>query len=985
MTTTARHSASSAAIACLLLGGGAPMPAAFAQQRVGVDSAVNPNAMGIPPGGLPRRLVLGQDVLFNERITTSAEGQTQILFVDESTLSVGPNANMVVDQFVYDPNTGAGKLAASLTRGVFRFVGGKLSKQDNAVTMRTPTATIGIRGGVMLVDLAANGGLSVIFVFGKAVTVTGLNGSSQTLIRPGFEVTVAGPGATPSAPAPAPPGATAALLAQLDGRAGAHGGAPIVPTEVTVAQSGIARAISADLVASLRAAATNRPPLRQAANVGPTVRQAQLNNQNVSIPGARVTTLAGGPPVAIAQLPSVPPGTRIPAATRPLTPLVPPVVPPFVPPTTPMTTMTYAGNFKSTNGFGATNGLLDPGGTTSNGIAYAGGALSYPTGSPQNGVFTASLGNEGQMTIPLPPGNATLPADGAGTASPAGPVTGTTYMSPDGRFFYANLTPVNAPGEREFIYGGQPVAPGLYQPTGATRVLAFNVQPDAALQSNIPFIRNAAGGNLPNAVVSPYYAAAPANVAFGDNRTNAARTATLQASLAINGQGASQQSAIVVQTGQFFTAADGGVAVTGLVRGSSRLDPTAPPVRIASSAANVIDGNGGRIYGGNAISGFVLDQNGYDFNTNYAPNQLASENVLVSPSTTSTNYAFNQPVIPTTVPAEVGAPSNRTTQTLTGFIGGFEQQRAAANGVSPPPSLVLGSASITTDATTNRVAAQLNGALLSPGDLPNPNAASNAQTQSLNFGSVSGLSAARSAFVDDSHFAAVEAAYNPAATTPASQGVPPVTVNNQILTFNGDLGQAGFLYLVSSGTVPSTALLPPGVQYCQCQYLQWGDWGGDIRGGTTDNNTLRERAHINFWVAGVPTSAADISALQAANFTGTYTGALTGAVFNNGAQYLAAGGLKATYAFGTQTGSFQVINYDGNNFTTTGKVPLSANGTYAFPIAVPVNNGAPAIAGAAQGMFYGPKAAETGGTFAFAKIAGGTSNYFTSGIFAAKR
>jgi trimeric autotransporter adhesin len=62
--------------------------------------------------------VLGQDVLFNERIATSAVGQTQILFVDASTLTVGPNANMVIDQFVYDPNAGTGKLAASLTRGV---------------------------------------------------------------------------------------------------------------------------------------------------------------------------------------------------------------------------------------------------------------------------------------------------------------------------------------------------------------------------------------------------------------------------------------------------------------------------------------------------------------------------------------------------------------------------------------------------------------------------------------------------------------------------------------------------------------------------------------------------------------------------------------------------------------------------------------------------------------------------------------------------
>src|SRR5271170_8314298 len=193
MTATVRRPPCILVVSFVLLSFGLPSPTALGEQRIGVDSGVNPSATGIPPGALPRRLVLGQDVVFNERITTEAQGQTQILFVDESTLSVGPDANMVIDQFVYDPNAGTGKLAASLTRGVFRFVGGKLSKQDNAVTLRTPTATIGIRGGVMLVNLrpdcAASGSrfgaagcnaLEVIFVYGKGVTVTGLNGASQT-------------------------------------------------------------------------------------------------------------------------------------------------------------------------------------------------------------------------------------------------------------------------------------------------------------------------------------------------------------------------------------------------------------------------------------------------------------------------------------------------------------------------------------------------------------------------------------------------------------------------------------------------------------------------------------------------------------------------------------------------------------------------------------------------------------------------------------
>ncbi len=186
MTTIVPRASWPVALVSLLLGLGLAGPASFAQQRVGVDSAVNPAATGIPPGGLPRRLVLGQDVVFNERISTEAEGQTQILFVDESTLSVGPSANLVIDQFVYNPNAGTGRLVASLTRGVFRFVGGKLSKQDNAVTMRTPAATIGIRGGVMLVKVGSDcapaaalpsagcNALEVIFVYGKGVTITGV-------------------------------------------------------------------------------------------------------------------------------------------------------------------------------------------------------------------------------------------------------------------------------------------------------------------------------------------------------------------------------------------------------------------------------------------------------------------------------------------------------------------------------------------------------------------------------------------------------------------------------------------------------------------------------------------------------------------------------------------------------------------------------------------------------------------------------------------
>src|SRR5437868_14153519 len=83
---------------------------ALAQERVGVSSAVNPDVTGVPPGAAARQVVIGQDVVFNERFTTGPLGQTQLLFLDESAMTIGPNSDLTIDQFVYDPKSGTGHL-----------------------------------------------------------------------------------------------------------------------------------------------------------------------------------------------------------------------------------------------------------------------------------------------------------------------------------------------------------------------------------------------------------------------------------------------------------------------------------------------------------------------------------------------------------------------------------------------------------------------------------------------------------------------------------------------------------------------------------------------------------------------------------------------------------------------------------------------------------------------------------------------------------
>jgi hypothetical protein len=108
---------------------------------VGTAAAVNPAS-----SGGDRTLVIGAQVIRNERIKTDAAGSVQLLFLDRTTMSVGPNSDLVIDNYVFDPNKGAGSMALTVGKGLIRFVGGQVTHSGEAV-IQTPSAVIGIRGG----------------------------------------------------------------------------------------------------------------------------------------------------------------------------------------------------------------------------------------------------------------------------------------------------------------------------------------------------------------------------------------------------------------------------------------------------------------------------------------------------------------------------------------------------------------------------------------------------------------------------------------------------------------------------------------------------------------------------------------------------------------------------------------------------------------------------------------------------------------------
>jgi hypothetical protein len=186
---------------------------AHAQSRIGVTQATENKPIGKPPGGVDRVLRVGTDVQANEIISTAANDRAHLVFLDGTTLTIGPSSQLTVDKFVYDPTTQKGELAVNATKGVFRVIGGRISK-TSAITVTTPSATMGIRGGIMVFGVQASATTS-IFVYGNSMTVTA-NGVTQTVTVPGLSVSTP-IGGTPGAPTIVVQGDLAAALANLAG------------------------------------------------------------------------------------------------------------------------------------------------------------------------------------------------------------------------------------------------------------------------------------------------------------------------------------------------------------------------------------------------------------------------------------------------------------------------------------------------------------------------------------------------------------------------------------------------------------------------------------------------------------------------------------------------------------------------------------------------------------------------------------------------
>jgi len=170
---------------------------AAAPLRIGVAGAVSGLVKATAPGAADARVMQSGGALFlNDQVTTDAKGKLQVMLLDETIFTVGPNSKVALDEFVYDPGNDAGKVSVKITKGAFRFITGKVARKEPAnMKVKLPTGTIGIRGTQFYVNQAG----------GPADAAAPEGAAGTTANVPPSDPGAPGGGAGPAAPGgPAP-------------------------------------------------------------------------------------------------------------------------------------------------------------------------------------------------------------------------------------------------------------------------------------------------------------------------------------------------------------------------------------------------------------------------------------------------------------------------------------------------------------------------------------------------------------------------------------------------------------------------------------------------------------------------------------------------------------------------------------------------------------------------------------------------------------
>ncbi len=114
----------------------------------------------------------GQQAISNEMLSSYADGAVTIEFLDGTVISMGPNSDLILDEYIYDPGTNQGKMSVNIVSGLVKFVSGDMSSESYEIA--TPVGVAAVRGTEIVLFVEPDGEVQAgVFDGGFSITRDG--------------------------------------------------------------------------------------------------------------------------------------------------------------------------------------------------------------------------------------------------------------------------------------------------------------------------------------------------------------------------------------------------------------------------------------------------------------------------------------------------------------------------------------------------------------------------------------------------------------------------------------------------------------------------------------------------------------------------------------------------------------------------------------------------------------------------------------------
>jgi hypothetical protein len=141
-----------------------------------------------PPGDRERRAAPSDELVTEEALRTERDSRISVKFVDGSELNVESQSEVVLSDYLFDPTAETASGTITLNAGLFHFNSNSGEVQDDKLILKTPVATIGIRGTQFLVTVVDE--ITIVDILEGQVEVSPLDGGKPITCEGGQSILV---------------------------------------------------------------------------------------------------------------------------------------------------------------------------------------------------------------------------------------------------------------------------------------------------------------------------------------------------------------------------------------------------------------------------------------------------------------------------------------------------------------------------------------------------------------------------------------------------------------------------------------------------------------------------------------------------------------------------------------------------------------------------------------------------------------------------